>query len=232
MKNIIITGASGGIGRAVALEMLKDENINLLLVSRNKENLESIAGEAGISGDRIRTYPFDLSDRDYRQLIADIESTFGKVDVLINNAGAIVNKPFEETTSADFERVVNTNFRGPFFLIQGLLPLLNSGAHIINISSMGGFQGSVKFPGLALYSASKGALSTLTEVLAAELSNRKISVNCLAIGSVQTAMLEEAFPGYKAPVTPESMAQFISWFALNANTWLNGKVIPVSLSTP
>jgi len=97
---------------------------------------------------------------------------------------------------------------------------------------MGGFQGSVKFPGLALYSASKGALSTLTEVLAAELSARKIAVNCLAIGSVQTPMLQEAFPGYKAPVTPESMAQLISWFALNANNWLNGKVIPVSLSTP
>lgn len=232
MKNIVITGASGGIGKALAFQFLRDQENRVFLISRNKTKLESLFQELPGLESRMIILPFDLRGDDYSPVFDVISHITNTVDVLVNNAGALVNKPFDEITYSDFEKIVNTNFRGPFFLIQKLLPLLNKGSHIVNISSMGGFQGSLKFIGLSLYSSSKGALSTLTEVLAAELHERGISVNCLAIGSVQTEMLEQAFPGYKAPINPDSIAHFIYWFACNAHTWMNGKVIPVSLSTP
>jgi len=232
MKNIIITGASSGIGKATAIKLSEDSNNRILLISRDKTKLKSVLEEIKVNQNQVNVIPFDLISNDYSSLISNIKEILGSVDVLINNAGAIVNKPFSDISIQDFDRIVNTNFKGPFFLIQWLLPLLNKGAHIVNISSMGGFQGSLKFPGLSVYSSSKGALATLTECLALELNPLGISVNCLALGSVQTSMLEEAFPGYKAQLTSESMAEFIADFALNGYRWMNGKILPVSVSTP
>jgi NAD(P)-dependent dehydrogenase (short-subunit alcohol dehydrogenase family) len=97
---------------------------------------------------------------------------------------------------------------------------------------MGGFQGAAKFPGLSAYSSSKAALAGLTECLAEELKSKNISVNCLAIGAVQTEMLAKAFPGYKAPLKPNQMAEFICNFALTGHTYFNGKIIPVASTTP
>jgi NAD(P)-dependent dehydrogenase (short-subunit alcohol dehydrogenase family) len=151
---------------------------------------------------------------------------------LINNAGALLHKPFQEITDEDFDAVFGMNVKSPFRLIRDLLPLFNEPAHIINISSMGGVQGSIKFPGLSLYSASKGALAILTECLALEFKDQQIYINALAIGAVQTEMLAEAFPGYKAPLQPGQMAAFIKEFALTGHRYFNGKVLPVSLSTP
>src|SRR5665647_2552069 len=93
--------------------------------------------------------------------------------------------------------IMETNFFGPGSLIRIVKPLMPSGSHIVNISSMGGYQGSSKYRGLSYYSASKAALACLTECLALEFNRFRISVNCLALGSVQTEMLDEAFPGYK-----------------------------------
>jgi short-subunit dehydrogenase len=156
----------------------------------------------------------------------------GKVDILINNAGYLVNKPFQEINETDIEKSFRVNFTSAFKLTQLLITHFNKNAHIVNISSMGGFQGSVKFQGLSVYSASKSALSCLTECLAEELKDQQIKVNCLCLGAVQTEMLEEAFPGYKAPVIAKDIASYIFDFASNAHHYLNGKIIPVSLSTP
>jgi NAD(P)-dependent dehydrogenase (short-subunit alcohol dehydrogenase family) len=109
---------------------------------------------------------------------------------------------------------------------------MQKGSHIVNISSMGGYQGSTKYRGLSYYSASKAALSSLTECLSEEFRESGIIVNCLALGSVGTGMLEKAFPGYKAPVNTTEMAEFISWFAINGSKIFNGKVLPVALSNP
>lgn len=231
--NVLITGASGGVGKAIAQEFIKTSSHNLFLVSRNEALLHAIKEEAGIEKSyRVHVFPFDLITGDYVALKKALMAQCKGIDILINNAGAIVNKPFEDITFDEFDTIINTNYKGPFFLIQHLLPLMNEGAHIINISSMGGVMGSVKFPGLSLYSSSKGALSILTECLAVELAPRKISVNCLAPGSVQTSMLETAFPGYQAQTTSESIAEFIVLFATTGNRWMNGKVIPLSVSTP
>jgi NAD(P)-dependent dehydrogenase (short-subunit alcohol dehydrogenase family) len=97
---------------------------------------------------------------------------------------------------------------------------------------MGGFQGSVKFSGLTAYSSSKFAIAGLTELLAEEFKNENISFNCLAIGAAQTKMLEKAFPGYQAPVSGKEMADFIFNFATQQSKFINGKVIPVSVTTP
>jgi NAD(P)-dependent dehydrogenase (short-subunit alcohol dehydrogenase family) len=144
----------------------------------------------------------------------------------------MIHKPFAELTENDFDRLFGVNVKGAVKLIQFLLPFLRPGSHIVNISSMGGYQGSSKFSGLSLYSASKGALAILTECLAEEFKEEEISVNCLALGAVQTEMLAKAFPGYQAPVLPQSMAEFIKNFAVTGHHFMNGKIIPVSLSTP
>jgi NAD(P)-dependent dehydrogenase (short-subunit alcohol dehydrogenase family) len=151
---------------------------------------------------------------------------------LINNAGTLVYKNIGELSADELDLMYRINLKAPFLLIQALLPLMSKGSHIVNIGSMGGIQGSVKFPGLSGYSATKGALSILTEALAEELKDSGISINCLAPGSVQTEMLAQAFPGFKASLEPREMAQFIRDFALHSGKFFNGKVLPVSTSTP
>ncbi len=232
MKNIIITGASGGIGTALARELLKNSDNRLFLISRNSVLLTALAGESEENGGRLFLMPFDLVNGNYTTLLDEIKKQAGSIDILINNAGALVNKPFENILPEDYNIVMDTNFKAPFFLISHLLPYFSIGAHVVNITSMGGFQGSVKFPGLSLYSASKGALNILTECLASEFAEKEITFNSLSLGSVGTPMLAEAFPGYQPKTSSSSMAEYIAWFALNANKWMNGKIIPVALSTP
>jgi NAD(P)-dependent dehydrogenase (short-subunit alcohol dehydrogenase family) len=161
-----------------------------------------------------------------------VSDHFGRVDILINIAGFLVVKDFLVMTNDEARLTMETNFFGPASLIRILKPLMPAGSHIVNISSMGGFQGSAKYKGLSYYSASKAALACLTECLANEFLEYGISVNCLALGAVQTEMFDEAFPGYKAPVDAKQMAEFISGFALIGNKFFNGKILPVAISNP
>lgn len=232
MKNIIITGASGGIGRETALQLAKDPENRLFLISRDSAKLNALLNGINDYYNRVFTYTFDLISGDFALMTESIMKHLGTVDVLINNAGVLIKKPFAQISESDFDLIINTNFKAPFHLIQHLLPLFNQGAHIVNISSMGGFQGSAKFPGLSLYSASKSALASLTECLAVELEPMKISVNCLSLGSVRTDMFEKAFPGYEAQTSADTIASWIAYFAMNGHKWMNGKILPISLSTP
>ena len=167
-------------------------------------------------------------------LISQLKRHVTIINAVVNNAGTLVNKPFSQITNIDLEKVYNVNVFSVFRLIQGILPLMDEKekSHIVNISSMGGFQGSAKFAGLSAYSSSKAALACLTECLAEEFKERNIAFNCLALGAVQTEMLEAAFPGYKAPLSATEMSLYISDFVLNAHKIMNGKVIPVSLTSP
>ena len=162
------------------------------------------------------------------------QAIFPRVDALINNAGYLKQMQFAESSLEAVQQMFNINVYAAGFLTKELLPLLGKSelAHVVNVSSMGGFQGSSKFPGLSWYSASKAALASLTEVLAQEYSESSLRFNCLAIGAVQTEMLEEAFPGYQAPVQPDDMAEYFVNFALMGHKFFNGKVLPVALSTP
>jgi len=233
--NIIVTGASRGIGYETVKQLAKDVQNNVFAISRSAEGLERLLHDCKESNgnENVHILPFDLVHGNYTGvLLPEILKRMKKADILVNNAGVLIHKPFEEFNEDDFDSIFNSNVKSLFKLTNILLPYFSAGAHIVNIGSMGGVQGSVKFPGLSLYSASKGAVAILTECLAEELKDKQIRVNCLALGSAQTEMLNEAFPGYKAPLTAEQMAMFIADFSLNGHKWFNGKILPVAFSTP
>ncbi len=236
--NIIVTGASKGIGYEIIRSLAGMPGMKLVAIARSREELMELKLSCtGLrSGQDVEVVPADLSEsRNIKnEVIPVIYRLFDHLDILINNAGYLVNKPFIQTEETELEMSVRINFIVPWLLIQSLTDLLSKSvkSHVVNISSIGGMQGSVKFPGLSAYSSAKGALGILTECLAAELSDRNISVNCLALGSVKTEMFSRAFPGYKAQLKPDEIASFISDFALNGNKYFNGKILPVSVSTP
>jgi NAD(P)-dependent dehydrogenase (short-subunit alcohol dehydrogenase family) len=233
--NIIITGASSGVGFEAVLELILSGRHKVMALARSKDKLEHLLEIAhGLNPEaEIFALAFDIVHDDYDDLKKFISNHFdNRVDVLINNAGVLINKPFAQLLELDFVEMLQSNFIGHIRMIQGILHLMPQDAHIVNIGSMGGFQGSVKFPGLAAYSASKAALHNFTECLALELADRGIKVNCLALGSAQTEMLEKAFPGYQSPVLAFEMGKYIADFAVTGHRFYNGKVLPVAVSTP
>ena len=219
--NIIITGASRGIGYETA--KLLSQKHKVIAISRSAEK-NKLQGVIPIS--------FDFEKGNIKKdLLPQIKNQFGNVDVLINNAAAFIKKPFEEISQEDFEKIFRVNVFAIAELTQSVLPLMKKG-HVLNIASMGGIQGNVKFVGLSAYSSSKGALITLTECLAEEYKEKNISFNAIAFGSVQTEMLSAAFPNFKAPITAAEAANFVSDFAITGNKYFNGKILQMALSTP
>jgi 3-oxoacyl-[acyl-carrier protein] reductase len=231
--NIIITGASRGVGFETAIQLCQSGH-HVLAVARNAKGLENLQQKVSAFGadNKLMVLQTDISsEKGIQELIFTVEKLNKPIDVLINNAGTILNKPFEQISLQELRQVYEVNVFAPFRIIQAVLPYMTKG-HIVNIGSMGGVQGSSKFAGLTAYSSSKAALASLTEVLAEELKEKEIRLNCLALGAAQTEMLESAFPGYQAPLTASQMAEYISWFAVNGHQFFNGKVIPVAVSTP
>ncbi|TVR86134.1 MAG: SDR family oxidoreductase [Saprospirales bacterium] len=232
--NILITGASRGIGYATCLELSKDPNNRLIALSRDGEKLGKLAAECKAEHrNEIDWLSFDLQKPDWDALLGKLKK-LGSLDLLINNAGALINKPFEHTEPKDWRWMMEVNVIGAAEMVRHCLPALQKSdkAHIVNIGSMGGFQGSAKFPGLAAYSASKAAIACWTECIANELAETKISVNCLCLGAVKTEMLAEAFPGFKPPMSAEEMAGFVADFGKNGHQFFGGQIIPVASSNP
>ena len=225
-KNIVITGTSRGIGFELAKQFAKNGH-QVLALSRNSAPLSAVNHE------NITVLSVDISSAEDLHKVSDfIKSTWEKVDVLINNAGKLINKPFTELSSEDFLEVYKVNVFAVAEITKLMIPFLQKGSHVVTVSSMGGIQGSLKFPGLAAYSSAKGAVITLSELLAEEYKEQQIAFNVLALGAVQTEMLEEAFPDYKAPISAEEMASYIHDFSLTGNKLYNGKVLQVSSTTP
>ncbi len=225
---VIITGASRGIGFELT-KLFLNANYQVIALTRHTETLEAL------SNSNLQIIATDLSSKiSIDKAVFAIKEKRQTIDFLINNAGTLVNKPFEDILYSDLEKTYQVNVFAPFYLSQQLLSVLGkkSKAHIVNISSIGGFQGSVKFSGLSSYSSSKSAVVGLTECMAEEFKEKNITVNCLALGAVQTEMLAEAFPGYEAPIKPFQMAEYIFDFTTKGHHYYNGKILPVSLSTP
>jgi len=223
-KTIVVTGSSKGIGRELALQAA-EKGHRVFALSRNVTSLQATSG--------VIPLQVDLSDtKAVQQAVNEIRATTDTIDVFINNAGILLHKPFLETTSEDFHQVFETNVFGLVSITQALLPFMKVNSHVVNISSMGGIGGSSKFAGLSAYSSSKGAVSILTELLAEEFKATGPKFNALALGAVQTEMLTQAFPEFKAPVQANEMADYILQFALEGHRYFNGKVLPVSSSTP
>ena len=223
-KIIVVTGASRGIGHAL-VQLAAHAGHKVYALSRK---IKTIA-----ASELINPISIDLSnDKSLTDFATFLEQEEIFVDALINNAGAFLNKPFSETSKEDFENIYQVNVFGLASITRKLLPQITPKGHIVNISSMGGVDGSAKFPGLAAYSSSKGALNILTELLAEEYKEKGPSFNALALGAVQTEMLEEAFPGMKAPISAKEIARYILQFALTGQKYFNGKILPISSSTP
>lgn len=223
-KNIVIIGTSRGIGAALVNFFAQQADCTVHALSRKQGSV--------VESEKVKYHSFDLG-LDCRKSATALFEKIGSIDILINNAGFLVNKPFLELTHEDISMSYQTNIVGVMETVQAAVPFMNSKrSHIVNISSMGGFQGSMKFAGLAAYSTSKAALCSFTELFSEEYKETTITMNCLCLGAVQTEMLESAFPGYQAPLNPEQMASYIGDFSMNADQYLRGKIIPVSLSTP
>jgi short-subunit dehydrogenase len=223
-KTIVITGASRGIGFEL-VKLAEKKEYKVYVLSRNTKNLDST--------NFVNPISIDITDEILlSNFILELKKNDVTIDALINNAGAFLNKPFSDTTKSEFEAIYQVNLFGLASITRMLLPQISTKGHVINISSMGGIDGSVKFPGLSAYSSSKGAVNILTELLAEEYKETGPSFNALALGAVQTEMLEEAFPGLKAPLSAKKMASYVLDFAITGQKYYNGKILPVSSSTP
>lgn len=225
MKNIIITGTSRGIGYELALQFAAAGH-KVLALSRK-------IPQALLDNPNITCLSVDLSENEgLTEVERFIANSWKQVDVLIHNAGVLIHKVFTQITAEEFEHIYKVNVFGVAALNRVVLPFMQRGGHVITISSMGGVQGTMKFAGLSAYSSSKGAVITLSELLAEEYKEQGIAFNVLALGAVNTEMLQEAFPGYEAPLSAREMADYIYNFALTGNKFYNGKVLQVSSTTP
>lgn len=230
-RSVLVTGAGSGIGLEVVRALLRDHGVDVIAVARRAE--ERLASERLAYGRRVVLVDADLEASDAMQVIGDAVGV-RRLHGLVHNAAMLQRTAFGEYTEAAVGRLLRMNFTVPLLLGQTLADRLGGDppGHIVHIGSMGGFQDSAKFPGLAAYSSSKAALACLAQCLAEELKERGIRSNCLALGAVDTGMLRAAFPGYAAPVSAPDMGAYVANFVLNGHKLLNGKVLPISLSTP
>ncbi len=230
---IIVTGASRGVGRATAMALVRDHGRNVLALARDRNALLSLAQEAQGAQGTLETLELDLSASGADRVVGDAVGA-RRVRGLVNNAGLLLKRDLGHWSAEDMLRLYHVNVVSPLLLVQRLTDRLagDPPGHVVNISSMGGVQGTSKFPGLLGYSASKGALVTVTECLAEELKDRGVRANCLCLGAVDTEMLREAFPGHRAPVSAEDIGSFVARFVLEGANLFNGKVLQVATSTP
>ena len=223
--NVLITGCSRGIGKCMLDNLIKEPLVkSIFALSSNPEIICNSEKVLNIHADFLS----DQWEETLRKSIQDEQ-----LNVIINNAGYLFNGSIETTSEAEIHKMYRINYYAPLRIIQLLHSNAKEGrAHIVNIGSMGGFSGSVKYPGLSVYSSTKSALANLSECWAEELKDFGITSNCLALGAVNTEMLHSAFPEYEAPVSAKTMADKIIDFALHYGEIINGKIIPFSVSTP
>ncbi len=231
--NVIIAGAGKGIGFELVRHFIIERKAKVIALSRHTGALEEWSARHLPDARSLQIIKTDISDdaalEAYRKQIAEMGI---RIDALVVTAGLLIKKPFAEMQRSDFETLYATNVYGVFALIRQTLPFFAERAHIVTLGSMGGVEGTLKFPGMFFYSSSKAALACMTECLAEELKEYPIHINCLALGAVETEMKNSAFPAYKAPHTAAEMAAFIAGFTVESRDFFNGKVLPVAVTVP
>lgn len=222
----VVTGASSGIGLATA-RLLASRGARVAVFARSERKLAALAAEFG---DRMLAVAGDIAEADdVERLFSEVERRFGACDLLVNNAGMIEVKALHEMTPEEWDRTFAVNVRGIYLASRRALPSMlarQSGA-IVNVSSISGVVGPEKFPGTAAYCASKAAVIALTEVLATEVRERGVRVNCVSPGSVDTPMWEEVGGGAAAAMTPEEVAETILFLASDRSRPMNGQNLHV-----
>ena len=225
-KTIIVTGASRGIGYQLCLALAKLSH-QVIAISRTRPSFEQFPTQKK----QIIFIEADLIDSEQRKnAIEKIKSQITHIDALVNNAGILIKKKFIDLSNEEWITQFTLNAFVPIWLTKELIPYFSSHSHIVNISSIGGIAGERKIEGLSAYSASKAALNIITESLAVELKPHHISVNALALGTVQTTMLKIAFPNFQSPITPITIAQFIAYFTCYGHHVCNGQILPIALN--
>ena len=189
-KIALVTGGSRGLGKNAAIKIAEKGIDVIVTYQTKKEEAENTVEEIKQLGVNAAALQLDVADsKTFNPFITEVKSTLNtvfnadKIDFIVNNAGIGIHASFEETTEDQFDTLVNIQFKGPFFLTQKVLPILNDGGAIINISS-----GLARFslPGYAAYGAMKGAMETLTRYQAKELGARGIRSNIIAPGAIET----------------------------------------------
>lgn len=192
-KVVLITGATSGIGQAAAVAMAR-EGALIAATGRNAERLAETAKAVEEAGGECLTRTADLlSLADIDALVGAVVAELGRIDVLVNSAGVFETADFSEVDEAFFDRTMEANFKGLFFVTQRVVAEMKKAGHgkIVSLSSIGG--GTVGFPTGSVYCASKAAIAALTQTLAVELAPFKINVNCICPGNVLTPMNQELF---------------------------------------
>ena len=243
-KTALVTGASRGIGRATALALARAGAHVLVHYGRSAQEAKSLVDEIQAKGGRANAISADLGTPDGASLLAEqVRSTVGnRLDVLVLNAGISKSARIADYTVGDFDNLFATNVRGPFFLLQQLLPILAEGSSIVVISSLGARmvvgKPGLENPSILAYASTKGALETLVKNWAAILGPRGIRVNAVAPGVIDTDMSSftkteagrEAALGMQALKRigkPEDVADVVAFVASDAARWITGASIPV-----
>ncbi|HEY4077181.1 MAG TPA: SDR family oxidoreductase [Rhizomicrobium sp.] len=244
-KIAIVTGASRGLGRNTALALAKKGVDVIFTYHSKKEEADGVAAEIQKLGHKAASFQIDTSKTAgfpaFAEAVkAELKKTWGResFDYLVNNAGIGIRKPFVQTTEEDFDRLMNINLKGVFFLTQTLLPVIADGGRIVNISS-----GLARFslPGMSAYATMKGGIEVLTRYLAKELGSRGITVNTVAPGAIETDFGGGAVRDNKqandfiASVTalgraglPDDIGPAIAALLSDDNRWINAQRIEVS----
>ncbi len=209
-KVALVTGASRGIGKAIAIS-LAGEGASVVLAARTKEDLAGTAEAVRKAGGEGLAVPTDLTDEDsVKKLVREVSDKKGRLDILVNNAGIVLAGRLEKTATADFDRVMAVNVRGPFILCREAMELLKkTGAgYIVNISSVVGVKG---YPNQSIYTASKHALRGMSISLAGEMKAEGIRVHVICPGGVATDMVGNVRPDIKKEdlIAPEEIAELV-----------------------
>lgn len=198
-KSVVVTGGSSGVGLATA-HLLVDEGANVLITGRNQATLDAARDELGENAVAVRGDASSLSDLD---VLADrVKAEFGTVDAFFANAGVNGFAPFEATSEELFDELLTINAKGPYFAVQKLAPLLAEGSGVVLTTSVANVLGA---PMLSAYAASKAALRSMTRSLARELLPRRIRVNAVSPGPIDSGILEKSMP-HEAEQTKAQMA--------------------------
>jgi NAD(P)-dependent dehydrogenase (short-subunit alcohol dehydrogenase family) len=243
-RTAIVTGGSRGLGRSTVLALARDGVNSIFTFHSNRAAADEVVAAVKAAGAKAKSLQLDATDvRTFDEFVANVKptlATFGveRFDFLVNNAGTSLHKNFDETTEADLDRIYNVHFKGVFFLTQKLLPLINDGGRIVNISS--GLT-RMTYPGLSAYASMKSAVETLTRYLAKELGPRRIAVNTVAHGAIATDFsggrvrdnpevnkrIAEATALGRAGL-PEDIGPMIASLLSDQHRWVNAQRIEVS----
>ena len=235
-KIALVTGASRGIGKAIALDLAKNNANVIINYNKNEEEAEKVVKEVKNYGVKSIAIKADVSNfEEVTQMMKSVESEFGKIDILINNAGIVRDRTLKNMSLEEWHDVININLNGVFYVTKLALPLIKEEGRIINISSIIGKYGNF---GQCNYAAAKAGIIGFTKSLAKELGKKKITVNAIAPGFVKTditkdiSFITKKMVNYmttlKEEADPEDIAYTVSFLASKKARYITGAVVEVS----